>query len=110
MIDLSTHVLDTATGKPAIGVEVQLQQLQGDDWSPLATVITNEDGRAPELAKVDNLAPGIYRLRFDIADYLKSSNATSFYPWVEIIVELEQGHYHVPLLLSPYGYTTYRGS
>ncbi len=92
---LSTHVLDTAAGRPASGVAVELLH----DGVPLTTAETDADGRA-RLA--DDLAPGTYRLVFH--------PPSPFFTRVELQVELEDGHYHVPLLVSPYGCASYRGS
>ena len=95
MTSLSTHVLDTALGRPAAGVRVELTRAD----EPVATAETNEDGRA-ELA--NGLEPGVYRIAF--------SPPSPFFTRVELEVELVQGHYHVPLLVSPYGCASYRGS
>jgi 5-hydroxyisourate hydrolase len=103
MTSLSTHVLDTAQGRPAAGVPVELLDASG---ASLATGITDGDGRVGSLA--DDLAPGPHTLRFDVASYLPDG----FYPEVAVTFTVAAGesHYHVPLLLSPYGYSTYRGS
>jgi 5-hydroxyisourate hydrolase len=93
---LSTHVLDTGAGRPAAGVRVEL--LRGDER--LASRTTNDDGRVPELAR--DLEPGPYRLVFH--------PPSPFFRRVELEVALEDGHYHVPLLVSPYGCASYRGS
>jgi 5-hydroxyisourate hydrolase len=112
MTTLSTHILDTSRGMPARGVRVTLQRSAGEDWEDLATASTNADGRAPELMPQGaDLPAGIYRLRFDVAAYFSGHGTRSFYPYVEVVFELAgDGHYHVPLLLSPWGYSTYRGS
>lgn len=110
---LSTHVLDTASGAPAAGVPVSLSllaQLAGDAdaWTPVVTAVTDEDGRAVLLH--DDPAPGTYRLLFD------TSGRSGFFPEVAVVVVVpdpgpdEPRRLHVPLLLSPFGYTTYRGS
>ena len=95
-VSLSTHVLDTGAGRPASGVRVEL--LRGDE--PLASGTTNEDGRVPDLA--EGLDAGSYRLVFH--------PPSPFFRRVELEVALEDGHYHVPLLVSPYGCASYRGS
>lgn len=112
MSTISTHVLDTARGLPARGVRITLQRLVGHEWEDIATAATNADGRAPELlSKGTELAAGIYRMRFDVSAYFHEQRTKSFYPYVEVVFELAaDGHYHVPLLLSPWGYSTYRGS
>jgi 5-hydroxyisourate hydrolase len=105
MSSVSTHVLDTALGRPAAGIAVSLTIQKGREWVPVGHGTTNEDGRAPQLATA--LEPGTYRLAFDVASYQEG-----FYPEVTItfrIASAEQ-HYHVPLLLSPFGFSTYRGS
>lgn len=112
MSTISTHVLDTARGLPARGIRVTLQRSVGHEWEDLATAATNADGRAPELLPQGTaLATGIYRMRFDVSAYFSEHKTKSFYPYVEVVFELSgDGHYHVPLLLSPWGYSTYRGS
>jgi len=112
MSTISTHILDTARGLPARGVRITLQRSAGSDWEDLATAATNADGRAPELLpQGTKLADGIYRMRFDVSAYFSEHKTKSFYPYVEVVFELSgDGHYHVPLLLSPWGYSTYRGS
>lgn len=114
MSPITTHVLDTARGRPAAGVAVILEQAGADQsWSELARGTTDGDGRVPDLLPENmRLAGGTYRLRFGTGAYFRSLGVKGFYPEVQVIVELEPGagHYHVPLLLSPYGYSTYRGS
>lgn len=112
MSTISTHILDTARGMPARGVRITLQRSAGNDWEDLATAATNADGRAPELLpQGTKLADGIYRMRFDVSAYFSEHKTKSFYPYVEVVFELSgDGHYHVPLLLSPWGFSTYRGS
>jgi 5-hydroxyisourate hydrolase len=104
---VSTHVLDTSLGKPAEGVKITLER--GADI--LATGITNADGRVPEFRDGHTLTEGVYRLRFLVEEYFAQDGRETFYS--EITVNFRIGgneHYHVPLLLSPYGYSTYRGS
>jgi 5-hydroxyisourate hydrolase len=105
-VGLSTHVLDTASGAPASGVPVSLSlQVDGTDaWTPLVTAVTDDDGRAALLH--DGPDPGTYRLLFD------TSGRSGFFPEVAVVVAVPEGtqRLHVPLLLSPFGYTTYRGS
>lgn len=113
MSAITTHVLDTSRGRPAAGVPVILERRSHEgDWKELAHGKTNADGRAAELLpKGAPLESGTYRLTFDAAAYFRSHNAKGFYPYVSIVFEAEGGeHYHVPLLLSPFGYSTYRGS
>lgn len=106
---LSTHVLDTAAGAPAAGVPVSLSLRAGAEaWAPLVTAVTDDDGRAVLL--FDDPDPGTYRLLFD------TSGRSGFFPEVAVVVTVPEGvpgerrSLHVPLLLSPFGYTTYRGS
>lgn len=112
MTTISTHVLDTARGMPARGIRVTLQRSAGpDQWNDLAMGSTNADGRIPDFAKDVALGAGMYRMRFDVSAYFSEHKTKSFYPYIEVVFELgNDGHYHVPLLLSPWGYSTYRGS
>lgn len=117
MSNISTHVLDTSGGRPASGVHVQLEMQtggrEGDPWKTLARAVTDADGRVkallPDGAPV---AEGIYRITFDTANYFRAQNQSTFYPEVKVVFFVPDGtqHYHVPLLLSPFGYSTYRGS
>ncbi len=113
MSAITTHVLDTAHGRPAQGVAVQLQRLAAGHWEDLAAATTDVDGRVREfpLAKRP-LAAGTYRLIFDTARYFAGDARDAFYPSVQITFEVKDAaqHFHVPLLLSPFGYSTYRGS
>lgn len=108
MTSLSTHVLDTSLGRPAAGVRARLAS-DGDD-TVLAEGVTDADGRIASLG-VD-LAPGDHVLRFDTGAYFSSSGTEAFYPQVVVVftVAAGTGHYHLPVLLSPFGYATYRGS
>ena len=107
MSTISTHVLDTSIGRPAAGVRVTLEQ--GADI--VRSGVTDSDGRAPEIRDGQPLDAGVYRLRFLVAEYFSAKGHESFYS--EITVNFRIGadeHYHVPLLVSPFGYSTYRGS
>ena len=114
---LTTHVLDTASGKPAAGMKIELSVLEGSDWKTLKSLRTNADGRtdAP-LLEAAALAAGQYRLVFDVASYYKALGTKLPEPPFLDRVPLRFGisdpalHYHVPLLCSPWGYTTYKGS
>lgn len=108
MSPITTHVLDTARGKPAAGIPVTL--FRGD--AEVGQGETNTDGRVTDLLADGALETGSYRIHFDVADYLASSSEAAFYPFVEITFTIAEpdAHYHVPLLLSPFGYSTYRGS
>lgn len=113
MSQISTHVLDTASGRPAEGITIQLFGCQGGSWSELAGGVTDSDGRITELLpEGEVLAAGVYRIYFDTAAYYEGQNANCFYPYVDIVFQISGAgeHYHIPLLLTPYGYSTYRGS
>jgi 5-hydroxyisourate hydrolase len=110
---ISTHILDTALGRPAAGVPVALSFLHEQQWLLLSQNQTDADGRCyqlrPEGAEFE---PGLYRIRFDTASYYESQRLAGLYPFVEIVftVRDSEQHYHIPLLLTANGYTTYRGS
>jgi 5-hydroxyisourate hydrolase len=108
---LSTHVLDATSGRPASNVAVRLDRRTGGDWKPLADDVTDEDGRCRSLAP-DGLEAATYRLVFDTGGYFSASGQAGFYPEVSIVFEVTEPtrHHHVPLLLSPFAYSTYRGS
>lgn len=109
MSQVTTHVLDTGTGGPAPGVTVVLEHELGDPPA-LATGVTDEGGRVGDLGP-ERLEPGIYRLRFHTGAYFAATGTSTFYPEVSISFEVtDDEHYHVPLLLSPFGFSTYRGS
>ena len=111
---ISTHVLDTARGKPANDVPVRLEwQEPSGAWQLLASARTDADGRCAQILPQENPAgPGVYRLTFDTASYFAAHNVEGLYPNVVITFYAREGepHFHIPLLLSPNGYTTYRGS
>ncbi|KAJ7631116.1 hypothetical protein FB45DRAFT_834042 [Roridomyces roridus] len=109
---ITCHVLDSSTGKPAEGVEIRLQSFT-DEFTLLASGVTNSDGRCLDLLSPSvTVAPGIYKIIFATKEYLAKTNRKCFYPWVDITFEIENPgeHYHIPLLISPYSFTTYRGS
>jgi 5-hydroxyisourate hydrolase len=108
-LSLSTHVLDTARGRPAGGMPIRLDQHVGDTWTPLAEAAADDDGRVRDLPAPE---PGTYRLRFGTGPYFAEVGVETFYPEVNVIFAIADAreHYHVPLLVSPYGYSTYRGS
>jgi 5-hydroxyisourate hydrolase len=113
MSTITTHVLDTALGRPASGVRVTLETRAGDGtWTVVGRGVTDQDGRLRDLlAAGPATSPGTYRLRFDTSAYFGSLGVDSFYPEVTVEFQVRDAqHYHVPLLLSPYGYSTYRGS
>ena len=112
MSHLTTHILDTTKGKPAKDVMITLYRKEKKQWTELVKGITNKDGRIPDLLKKDVvLEEGIYKIRFETRDYFDKQGVATFYPYVEIIFDIStREHYHIPLLLSPFGYSTYRGS
>lgn len=113
MSQITTHILDTSLGKPAAHVPVRLEKPVSDgNWEEIGSGTTNSDGRVPDLLPNDDpLPPGAYRLVFEIADYFAQAGRKCFYPFVPIVFEVTDAtHYHVPLLLNPFGYSTYRGS
>lgn len=112
MSEITTHVLDTSLGCPAAGVSVTLEAREGaTGWKQLGRGATDANGRLRNLAP-RALPAGTYRLTFDTRAYFESRQAASFYPEVAIVFEVHDASakYHVPLLISPYGYSTYRGS
>ena len=118
MTGLTTHVLDTALGKPAEGLKIHLMRMNGEEAELITTVFTNADGRIDggALLKGDDFQVGQYELLFHAGDYLRACGvALSDPPFLDVIpirfgISDTAAHYHVPLLLSPYGYSTYRGS
>lgn len=113
MSGITTHVLDTSRGRPATGIDVVLEQLVGGQWEEIGRGRTDEDGRVRALGtNPTSLTAGTYRLIFDTAAFFRALETRAFYPQVTIAFEISdvREHYHVPLLLSPYGYSTYRGS
>ncbi|SRR5258708_29617168 len=110
---ISTHVLDTSIGRPAASITVQLQRQTGAAWADVSKAVTDRDGRVTALLPPSAPAgAGGYRLTFDVGEYFRARGVESFYSKVSIdfVVRDTASHYHVPLLLSPYGYTTYRGT
>jgi 5-hydroxyisourate hydrolase len=114
MKGISTHVLDLVHGKPAKGVPVRLEkQDAAGDWLLLTQAPTDQEGRCAQLLPAgENLSPGVYRLSFDTGNYFGLQKIDTLYPAVEVMFHVRDGesHFHVPLLLSPNGFTTYRGS
>jgi 5-hydroxyisourate hydrolase len=109
---ITTHILDTARGCPARGVPIQLDRFDGAAWIAIGAGVTDDDGRLRTLTPPGPVTPGRYRIGFDTGAYYATEHAAGFFPWVEVQFAVVDGtaHYHVPLLLSPYGYSTYRGS
>jgi 5-hydroxyisourate hydrolase len=110
---ISTHILDLVYGKPASGVPVRLEKQSDGDWKLLNSHVTDEDGRCAQLLGEDEeMSAGVYRLIFDTGSYYAQKQINSLYPVVEVTFQARDGesHFHIALLLSPNGYTTYRGS
>ncbi|MGI8733319.1 MAG: hydroxyisourate hydrolase [Pyrinomonadaceae bacterium] len=114
MSTISTHILDTARGKPANGVAVYLESQNHDEtWEALTHAWTDDEGRVkPFFLLEEPLAAGTYRLVFDTDAYFTALEAECFYPQVCVVFQIGEDpqHYHIPLLISPYGYSTYRGT
>ncbi len=101
---VTTHVLDAATGRPAAGVQVRLERADGTE---VARARTDLDGRVGDLGSPE---PGVHRLVFATGEWFSAAGRETFYPEVVVTFTLGEGHHHVPLLLSPFAYSTYRGS
>lgn len=112
MSQITTHILDTSIGKPAPGITVVLLSGNKSEWIEIGRSVTNSDGRVADLLPNDTpVAAGEYKLRFETKKYFDARGTTFFYPYIEIIFEIATNeHFHVPLLLAPFGYSTYRGS
>ena len=114
MPHISTHILDIAKGRPAKDVPVRLERrATAGNWQLLTSATTDKDGRCAQLLPdEETLSPGVYRLVFNVAEYYVAQKVESLYPTVEIVFYVRTGEerFHIPLLLSPNGYTTYRGS
>lgn len=112
MSQLTTHILDTMKGKPAPGVHIILYHHKKEEWIEITEGVTNNDGRIPDLLKKGVVMElGTYKFRFETQTYFARQSVQTFYPFIEITFQVTtQEHYHVPLLLTPFGYTTYRGS
>ena len=113
MAGITTHVLDTSLGRPAAGVAIVLEIAAGAAWRELGKGATDDDGRLRTLLPADTaVEAGTYRITFDTGAYFAASGRTCFYPTVQITFQITAPaeHHHVPLLLSGFGYSTYRGS
>ena len=110
---ITTHILDVNQGKAAAGIPVSLDMQKGGNWTSLAKGTTNADGRIEDLLKPGSKADvGVYRLSFETQSYFKKQGSKSFYPEINVVFEITDSgaHHHVPLLLSAFGYSTYRGT
>jgi len=107
---ITTHVLDTARGTPAADLRVLLERRSGSEWSAVGRAVTDPNGRVAAFTSAP-LDPGTYRLTFDTGAYHRAIGITPFFPEVTIVFDVAtSGHHHIPLLISPYGYSTYRGT
>ncbi len=110
---LSSHILDVSKGMPAPGVTIQLEKYSNQTkmWTVVDKKVTDKNGRVGDFLSNENSNLGIYKLTYLTSPYFKSMNTESFYPWVEVVFEItNKDHYHVPITLSAYGYSTYRGN
>ena len=110
---LSSHILDVSKGMPASGVPIKLEKYNEKTkvWSFVEEKMTDKNGRVPDFLSNDKSNLGIYKLTYFTNDYFKKMNMESFYPWVEVVFQITNSeHYHVPITLSAYGYSTYRGN
>ena len=109
---ITTHVLDTSTGRPAALVAARLCRWNGREFEEIGRGVTSDDGRILDLLSGVEIESGKYRLNFDTGGYFAARGVQTFFPEVAIVFEITspQQHHHVPLLLSPFGYSTYRGS
>ncbi len=113
MSQITTHVLDTASGKPAAGIDLTLSQFIDNEWKLISGGTTNQDGRVSDLLAENRiLEAGRYKILFVTEDYFQKQGIKAFYPYADVVFEIEGDgqHYHIPLLLSPFAYSTYRGS
>lgn len=108
---ITTHVLDTSIGRPAQGVRITLEFLDGESFREVGEGTTDDDGRVTDLLE-GSLEEGTYKITFHVGEYFDGKGLSSFYPSVPVVFAIQSPseHYHVPLLLNPYGYSTYRGS
>lgn len=111
MSQLSTHILDTALGKPAVDVVIRLEQQIGEGWEIIAQGVTDVDGRLKDFGQ-ERLAAGRYRLTAEIGEYFAATHRETLYPSAQIdfVITENGGHYHLPFLISPWSWSTYRGS
>lgn len=110
---LSSHILDVSKGMPAQGVTIKLEKFNDakKTWTSVEEKVTDKNGRVPDFLPNDKSNLGIYKLTYYTSEYFKKMNTESFYPWVEVVFQITNAeHYHVPITLSAYGYSTYRGN
>jgi 5-hydroxyisourate hydrolase len=111
-VSLSSHVLDAVRGRPARGLRIRWERQHAGQWEPVAEAVTDEDGRVGDWGGHVPTTEGLHRLVFDSGGYFAGQGSKTFYPEVVVVFEVvdADAHHHVPLLLSPYAYSTYRGS
>lgn len=110
---ISTHILDTSLGRPGVGVALTLAFMSNGTWTLINRAVTDSDGRCKQLLPPSQaLQPGTYRIHFETRAYYEQNQLVGLYPYIEIVFSVLDGeqHYHIPLLLTANGYTTYRGS
>ena len=110
---LSSHILDINSGKPAAGVKIILSKFDkgNNTWNVVEERFTDENGRVKDFLEENNNNKGIYKLTYNVAPYFESKSQETFYPYIDVVFEIkDDNHYHVPITLSPFGYSTYRGS
>ena len=109
---LSSHILDINTGHPAAHVKISLYKQSSDgDWTFVEEKVTDENGRIKDFLPYTQDNRGIYKLIYHVAPYFESQKQKSFYPFIEVVFQInDENHYHVPITLSPFGYSTYRGN
>ncbi len=110
---LSSHILDVSKGMPASGVTIKLEKFNETNktWISVEEKVTDKNGRVPDFLDSSAANNGIYKLTYYTKDYFTKNGTESFYPWVEVVFEIiNKEHYHVPITLSAYGYSTYRGN
>ena len=110
---LSSHILDVSLGKPAVGVTIQLEKFnpKNKKWSVVDKKVTDNHGRVPDFLPTDKLNTGIYKLTYFTKEYFQKAGTDSFYPFIDVVFEIkDENHYHVPITLSAFGYSTYRGN
>ena len=112
MSAITTHVLDTARGCPAEGMPIVLEILQDGEFSEVTRAVTNSDGRVTDFTPTGSLEAATYRITFETGVYFQKLNIQGFYPQVQVdfVITQPNEHHHVPLLISPFGFSTYRGS
>lgn len=111
-LSITTHVLDTSRGRPADGLPVCLYKFENDKWILLKESMTDSNGRCGDMLQDKNCTPGRFKIEFRVDDYFRRIATASMYPMIDVMFDVQHPdeHYHIPLLLNPFGFTTYRGS